>query len=129
MQKYPLPILLTLSALLGGCASMSGWHPVIDPRMDQHPDTTQRDMMECKNLAEQASDVTKEVGMGVGVGAVTGAAGGAAAGAIAGSAATGAAAGALLAIPAGLWEGYQANEDFKRAFKNCMRQRGHTVVN
>jgi outer membrane lipoprotein SlyB len=34
-----------------------------------------------------------------------------------------------LAIPAALWEGYQANEDFKRAFKTCMRQRGHTLVN
>jgi len=128
-MKYKLSTVLALTALATGCASMSGWKPVIDPRMDQHPETTQRDMVECKTLAEQASDVTKEVAMGAGVGAVTGAAGGAAVGAVAGSAATGAAAGAILAIPAGLWEGYQANEDFKRAFKNCMRQRGHTVVN
>lgn len=118
-----------LFALVSGCASMSGWHPVIDPRLDQRPETVQRDMVECKGLAEQASDITKEIGMGAGVGAVTGAAGGAAIGAIAGSAATGAAGGAILAIPAGLWEGYKANEDFKRAFKTCMRQRGHTLVN
>ncbi|EIC30256.1 hypothetical protein Metal_2539 [Methylomicrobium album BG8] len=97
--------------------------------MDPHPETVQRDMGECKELAKQASDITKEVGMGAGVGAVTGAAGGAAVGAIAGSAATGAAGGALLAIPAGLWKGYEANEDFKRAFKTCMRQRGHKLVN
>ena len=129
MKKVNLSTLLVLSALATGCASMSGWHPIIDSRLDQHPETIQRDMVECKALAEQASDVTKEVAIGAGVGAVTGAAGGAAVGAIAGSAATGAAGGAILAIPAGLWEGYQANENFKRAFKTCMRQRGHTLVN
>lgn len=129
MNTTKLSILLLFSALASGCASMSGWRPIIDPRMDQHPQTVQRDMVECKALAEQASDVTKEIALGAGVGAVTGAAGGAAVGAIAGSAATGAAAGAILAIPAGLWEGYQANEDFKRSFKTCMRQRGHTLVN
>jgi hypothetical protein len=129
MKKTYLSTMLILSALTTGCASMSGWRPIVDPRLDEHPDTTQRDMVECKALAEQASDITKEIGMGAGVGAVTGAAGGAAVGAIAGSAATGAAGGAILAIPAGLWEGYQANEDFKRAFKTCMRQRGHTLVN
>jgi hypothetical protein len=129
MKKDKLSTMLVLSALANGCASMSGWHPIIDPRSDLHPETVQRDMVECKALAEQASDITKEIAMGAGVGAVTGAAGGAAVGAIAGSAATGAAAGSILAIPAGLWEGYQANENFKRAFKNCMRQRGHTLVN
>ncbi|MBD9363690.1 glycine zipper family protein [Methylomonas fluvii] len=127
-QKY-FGSMLLLATLTSGCASMSGWHPIIDPRLDQQPQTTQRDMVECKSLAEQASDITKEIGMGAGVGAVTGAAGGAAVGAIAGSAATGAAGGAILAIPAGLWEGYKANEGFKRAFKTCMRQRGHTLVN
>jgi hypothetical protein len=129
MKINKLPTVLVLSALATGCASVSGWHPIIDPRLDKHPDTVQRDTLECKSLADQASDITKEVGMGAGVGAVTGAAGGAAVGAVAGSAATGAAAGAILAIPAGLWEGYQANEDFKRSFKTCMRQRGHTLVN
>ena len=129
MKNNNLSTMLVLSALATGCASMNGWHPVIDPRLDQQPQTTSRDMVECKQLAEQASDITKEIGMGAGVGAVTGAATGAAVGAIAGSAATGAAGGAILAIPAGLWEGYQANENFKRAFKTCMRQRGHTLVN
>jgi outer membrane lipoprotein SlyB len=129
LNNYKLSILLAFTALATGCASQSGWRPIVDPRMDQHPETVQRDMVECKSLAEQASDITKEVAMGAGVGAVTGAAGGAAVGAVAGSAATGAAAGAILAIPAGLWEGYQANEEFKRAFKSCMRQRGHIIVN
>ena len=129
MKRSKLSTLLVFSVLATGCASMSGWRPILDPRMDQHPETAQRDMVECKTLADQASDVTKEVALGAGVGAVTGAAGGAAVGAVAGSAATGAAAGAILAVPAGLWEGYQANEDFKRAFKNCMRQRGHAIVN
>ena len=128
-MKYRLSTLLAVFSLVSGCASLSGWHPVIDPRLDQHPETAQRDMVECKDLADQASDITKEVAMGAGVGAVTGAAGGAAIGAIAGSAATGAAGGAILAIPAGLWKGYESNEDFKRAFKTCMRQRGHTLVN
>lgn len=128
-MKNKLPLILALSTLASGCASVSGWRPIIDPRLDQHPETAQRDMLECKTLADQASDITKEVGLGAGVGAVTGAAGGAAVGAVAGSAATGAAAGAILAIPAGLWEGYEANENFKRSFKTCMRQRGHTLVN
>jgi hypothetical protein len=129
MKTSHLSALLILSALATGCASTSGWRPVVDPRMDKNPDTVQRDMFECKTLADQASDITKEVGMGAAVGAVTGAAGGAAVGAVAGSAAAGAAGGAILAIPAGLWEGYQANENFKLAFKRCMRQRGHTLVN
>ena len=129
MKKYNVSTMLVISALATGCASMSGWHPIVDPRMDQHPETVQRDTFECKTLADQASDITKEIGMGAGVGAVTGAAGGAAVGALAGSAATGAAGGAILAIPAGFWEGYQANENFKRAFKTCMRQRGHSLVN
>ncbi|WP_262964101.1 glycine zipper family protein [Methylobacter psychrophilus] len=129
MKKYNLPIILVVSALATGCASMSGWRPILDPRMDEHPETVQRDMAECKTLADQASDITKEVAMGAGVGAVTGAAGGAAIGAIAGSAATGAAGGAILAIPVGLWKGYEANEDFKRAFRTCMRQRDHKLVN
>jgi len=129
MTKNNLSTMLVFSALMTGCAATSGWHPIVDTRMDQHPDTIQRDMVECKALAEQASDITKEVAMGAGVGAVTGAAGGAAVGALAGSAATGAAGGAILAIPAGLWEGYQANEEFKRSFKTCMRQRGHSLVN
>src|SRR5664280_1010202 len=124
MRKNNLSIMLVLSALATGCASMSGWHPIVDSRMDQYPETVQRDMVECKTLAKQASDITKEVAMGAGVGAVTGAA----VGAIAGSAATGAAGGAILAIPAGLWKGYEANEDFKRSFKTCMRQRDHTPV-
>jgi hypothetical protein len=129
MKKNNVSTLLVLSALATGCASMSGWRPIVDPRMDQHPETVNRDTAECKTLADQASDITKEIGMGAAVGAVTGAAGGAAVGAIAGSAATGAAGGAILAIPAGLWKGYEANENFKRAFKTCMRQRGHTLVN
>ena len=129
MKKYNLPTMLMLSALATGCASMSGWHPIVDPRIDKHPETVQSDTVECKALADQASDIMKEVGMGAGVGAVTGAAGGAAVGAIAGSAATGAAGGAILAIPVGLWKGYGANEDFKRAFKTCMRQRDHILVN
>ena len=129
MKTANLSTMVLLAALATGCASMSGWQPIVDPRLDQHPDTAQRDMGECKALAAQASDITKEVALGAGVGAVTGAAGGAAIGAVAGSAATGAAGGAILAIPVGLWEGYQANETFKRAFKTCMRQRGHTIVN
>jgi len=129
MKIANLSTMLVLTALATGCASMSGWKPTVDPRMDQHPETVERDVVECKTLAEQASDITKEIAIGAGVGAVTGAASGAAVGAIAGSAATGAAGGAILAIPAGLWEGYQANENFKRAFKTCMRQRGHTIVN
>ena len=129
MKTTHISALLILSALATGCASTSGWRPVVDPRMDKNPDTVQRDMFECKTLADQAADITKEVGMGAAVGAVTGAAGGAAVGAVAGSAAAGAAGGAILAIPAGLWEGYQANENFKLAFKRCMRQRGHTLVN
>ena len=129
MKKNNLSTLLVLSALATGCASISGWRPIVDTRMDKHPETVNRDTAECKALADQASDITKEIGMGAAVGAVTGAAGGAAVGAVAGSAATGAAGGAILAIPAGLWKGYEANEDFKRAFKTCMRQRGHTLVN
>lgn len=129
MKSSKVIFALLTSAILSSCASMSGWHPIIDPKLDAHPEAVQRDMAECKQLADQASDVTKEVGMGAGVGALGGAATGAAVGAVVGSAATGAALGSIVAIPAGMYEGWQSNEDFKRSFKTCMRQRGHTLVN
>ena len=41
MKTTHISALLILSALTTGCASTSGWRPVVDPRMDKNPDTVQ----------------------------------------------------------------------------------------
>ena len=68
--------------------------------------------------------------IGAGVGGLIGAAGGAALGAIIGNPGTGAAIGAAAGgIGGGASQGLSAEEQYKRAYTSCMRQRGHNVIN
>ena len=61
---------------------------------------------------------------------LAGAAGGAALGAIMGDPGKGAAIGAATGgIGGGAYTGVSADQKFKQAFNNCMRSRGHNVVN
>jgi len=49
---FPWTLILALTA---GCASLSGWEPVIDREVDPHPKTVDRDLEQCRKLAKQAS--------------------------------------------------------------------------
>lgn len=124
-------LLITIGLLLSACASQTGWTPTVDPYNDRNAYRINQDMAECKQLATNASGGSvKETATGAAVGGLIGAAGGAALGAIAGNAGTGAAIGAAAGgIGGATKQGLQSDDQYKRAFNNCMRQRGHNIVN
>jgi outer membrane lipoprotein SlyB len=115
--------------LLSGCSTYGGWKPVVDYRTTQYPQYIERDLAECQAYAREASGTIKETLMGTGVGALAGAASGAALGAIMGNPATGAAIGSVAGIGGGLYSGVGADSRFRLAYSNCMRGRGHNVIN
>ena len=116
--------------IANGCATYGGYQPTVDPYNDPHIGRLQQDGVECGNLAKQAGSFGTDTLKGAGVGALVGAAGGAAMGAIWGNPATGAAAGAAIGgIGGGATQGMDADNNYKRAYNNCMRGRGHNVIN
>lgn len=115
---------------LGGCATYSGWQPVVDSRADPNAAMIPQDTSECEMLAKEAGSTGTETAKGVAVGGLLGAATGAAVGAVVGSPGAGAAIGAATGgIGGGAYSGVNADENYKRAFINCMRNRGHNVIN
>jgi len=128
-----LRISATLLACLlaGGCASKTGWTPTVDTYGSSRAQYLNRDLEDCRRLAAQASGGTgKETAKGAVVGGLFGAAAGAAIGAIVGRPGTGAAMGAAMGgFGGGAAKGVNAEETFKRSYRNCMRQRGHNVIN
>lgn len=122
---------IVLAALAVGCASQTGWQPTVDYRSSHGVESVERDYAECGYLAQRASGGTgNEAVKGAVVGGLLGAATGAAIGAVAGNAGTGAAIGAASGgIGGGTLQGVRAEEQYKRAYSNCMRGRGHYVVN
>jgi hypothetical protein len=132
MNKKIAVIVSVLATALagGGCATYGGYQPVVDPRADPNYANIQQDSVECGNLAKQAGNVGVDTLKGAGVGALVGAAGGAAIGAIVGNPGTGAALGAAAGgIGGGASQGMDADNNYKRAFNNCMRGRGHNPIN
>jgi hypothetical protein len=131
MKKLNFTSAIALSLLLTGCASQTGWTPTVDPYNDRNANRINLDMQECEQLAAHASGGTaKETAIGAGVGGLIGAAGGAALGAIVGNPGTGAAIGAAAGgIGGGASKGIGSDEQYKRAYSSCMRQRGHNVIN
>jgi hypothetical protein len=131
MKIQILPSTLVVSLLLSGCASQTGWTPVVDTYGDPNIARLNQDMAECQQLATQASGGTaKETAIGAGVGGLIGAAGGAALGAALGSPGTGAALGAAAGgIGGATKQGLEAENKYKSAYNSCLRQRGHKVVN
>src|SRR5437016_1284039 len=118
--------LLALALVVAGCATMGGYQPTVDPYDDPHAARIPSDEAECRELALHASGGTaKETAIGGAVGGLLGAAIGAAAGEPGAGAAIGAASGGL---GGGAYEGFSAEEKFKRAFQACMRERGHHVL-
>lgn len=121
--------LLASVLLLSGCASVSGYSPVVDPYSDRNAYNLSRDYAECEAIAKQSSSVGKDLLIQGGTGALIGGATGAAMGAIFGNPAVGAAAGGALGGLGGASKGgFEADERYKRVFRNCLRSRGHSVL-
>ncbi len=132
--------LLSISAclsLLAGCAttSQTQWTPTVDTYGNSRAQYLSRDMEECRALALRTSGTTGEQAtQGAVSGGLLGAAGGAAIGGVAGGSWSGAGTGAALGAVAGALAGgvsrsSQAEKQFRQAFQNCLRQRGHNVIN
>src|SRR5262245_53583261 len=129
-MRRPLPILALAALAAAGCAQDS-WSPTVDTFGNSRAQYTSRDMEECRALARQSSgSAGTEAARGALTGGAVGAAGGAALGAILGSAGKGAAIGAVVGgVGRGAQQAASSEAQFKRAFSNCMRSRGHNVIN
>ncbi|WP_198246816.1 glycine zipper family protein [methane-oxidizing endosymbiont of Gigantopelta aegis] len=130
MKQKSLLVLIS-SLLLSACASQTGWSPTVDPYGDPNAYRLNQDMAECQQLAARASgNVYTETAKGAAVGGLVGAAAGAALGAISGDPGKGAAYGATIGgIGGASKQGFESDEQYRRAYINCMRHRGHYVVN
>lgn len=116
--------------LLSSCATYTGWEPVADSHNDPNAAAIPQDTQECKMLASQAGSVGTESAKGVAAGGLLGAAAGAAIGAVTGNPGSGAAIGAAAGgIGGGAYTGVSGDDAYKRAYINCMRNRGHNVIN
>ncbi len=132
MNQNMILILIALALVtFSGCASQTGWQPTVDPYNDPRAAYINQDLMECKMLAERVSGYSPgEAAKGALIGGAIGAASGAAIGAATGSAGTGAAIGAAAGgIGGGVYKGFSAEQAYKRAYINCMKKRGHNVLN
>lgn len=128
-----IPIIAIFGVLLlAGCASQRGWTPAVDPYGDTRAEFILQDKAECRELALQASQgggAARGAGGAVG-GAALGATAGALLGALSGAPGKGAATGAAIGgIGGAVLQGPEAEDQYKRVFTNCMRNRGHRVLN
>ena len=123
--------------ILAGCASTSQtqWTPTVDTYGNSRAQYLSRDMEECRALAMRASgSQSEQTTQGAVSGGLLGAASGAAVGGILSGSnrglGRGAAVGAIAgALAGGIRSASQTEAEFKRAFNNCLRQRGHNVIN
>jgi outer membrane lipoprotein SlyB len=122
---------LLVASMLGGCVNQSTWTPTVDTYGDSRAQYVTQDTQECRELAMQVSgSSTRKAVEGGAIGGLIGAAAGAAIGAAFHSPGTGAAVGAAAGgLGTGTVMGVRSNEQFKQAFDQCMRNRGHTVLN
>lgn len=126
-------IVAALAVSMFGCAQVTRWEPTLNTGVGKHDATASKDLAECKVLALKSAGYLEDGALGT----LAGAAGAAATGAIAGalipgavSAGTGAAIGAPIGAVAGLWYAeYEADLTYKRAYSNCLYQRGQYPVN
>ena len=125
-----LGMLAACLSMASACVSQSQWSPTVDTFGSSRAQYVTRDQEECRQLAMRTSGSTAgQTAQGAVAGGLLGAAAGAAIGAAAGSAGRGAAIGAATGgIGTGAVRGVQSNQAFQRAFNQCMRNRGHTVL-
>ena len=130
MKIKNLATLIAAGLLTTGCAATTGWTPTVDTYNDPNAYRLNQDMQECEQLASQAASSVKETATGAVAGGLIGAAGGAALGALTGNAGKGAAIGAAAGgIGGAATQGIRSDDQYKSAYRNCMRQRGHNVIN
>ena len=129
MKRTALALGLAL-ATLSGCVNQAQWSPTVDTYGNSRAQFTTRDTEDCRQLAmRSAGNSTQQATQGAVTGGLLGAAAGAAIGAAAGNAGRGATIGAAAGgIGGGTRQGVQSNQNFQRAFNQCMQNRGHTVI-
>ena len=130
-MKRSLAASTGLALLWAGCVTQQPWTPTVDTFGNSQAQYVSRDMEQCRNLAHQVSgNATSQAARGAVTGGLVGAAGGAALGAAFGNAGRGAAVGAAAGgIGLGAARASQSETAFQQAYVNCMRQRGHNVLN
>lgn len=113
------------------CASaQSNWTPTVDTYGSSRAQYLSRDQWECRELAMQTSGSPGgSAARGALRGGAVGAVGGAAIGAAFGNAGRGAAVGAAAGgVGRGVQQASGSEAQFRRAFSNCLRARGHRVL-
>jgi outer membrane lipoprotein SlyB len=130
-MKRTLAACTALLWLSTGCATTQPWSPTVDTYGSSRAQFVHRDEAECRRMAQNVSGHTPNQAVrGALMGGAIGAAGGAALGAALGNAGRGAAIGAAAGgIGQGVRSGAGAERNFQQAFNNCMRGRGHNVLN
>lgn len=120
-----------LALLTAGAAWARGWTPVVDTYGSSRAQYLGRDLEECRVLAQAAGgDAVGQGARGAVRGGLVGAAGGAAIGAALGNAGRGAAVGAAAGgVTRGVGSANQSEAQFRQAYTNCLRNRGHRVLN
>jgi hypothetical protein len=122
----------TLSLLAASLAVASTWTPTVDTYGNARAQYLSRDMAECRSMAQQAGggSAVGQGALGAVRGGAVGAAGGAAMGAVLGNAGRGAALGAVGGgVTGGVRNAGASDAAFQQAFRNCLRGRGHNVIN
>lgn len=130
MSAQRVAFLLLIALIFFGCASHRGYRPTVDPYGDSRADRIGQDFYECEGLAHQASrGVGEEATKGALVGGGIGAVGGAILGSLSGNPGKGAMIGAAAGgVTGGVSQGMNADQRFVYAYRNCMRNRGHNVI-
>ena len=112
-----------------GCASQGGYRPTVDPYGDPRADRISQDLYECDGLAYHASRVEEESARGAIVGGGIGMVWGALVGGLHGRPVQGAMMGATVGgLAGGVSQGANADQRFVHAYRNCMVNRGHNVI-
>jgi hypothetical protein len=131
MRHKIIPLALVAVVSLAGCAEYGGYRPTVDTYNSPNASNLSRDEADCRELARQSSggSVAQAATGGV-VGGLIGAASGAAIGAATGNRAGKGAVigGAAGGLGGGVYKGIEADQNFKSAYRSCMRGRGHNVI-
>jgi hypothetical protein len=122
--------LVIAAGVVAGCVNQNTWSPAVDTFNDPNAWRLSQDEAQCRQLAMHASGGSlKNTAEGTAIGGLIGAAAGAAIGAALGVPGTGAAVGAAAGgFGGGAYESFQTSAAFKQAFDQCLRERGHQVI-
>jgi outer membrane lipoprotein SlyB len=128
MAKIASTLVVVLA--LAGCVNQNTWSPTVDPYTDPNAARLGMDEAQCRQIAQQASGGSLEqTGKGAIVGGLLGAAAGAAIGAAVHDPGAGAAIGAAVGgFGGGGYEAAKTSQSYQQVFANCLRERGHPVL-